>query len=344
MMNFMIKAAMTAVTAMTAIAMPVAAMIVNVPLEDRLAESHVVAVGAITMIDDGTAIDDESEPRQPTITITLARVLKGPADLKEVRMACRKDPTTEIHSIRPAPPVYRMGQERIWQLKQSEIAADLYVDAFPHFIEPAERADVIAAVLAGLNNPMEAINAPDKPDATADDKALAERTRLSAAYCLVRGGKPETAFPFRQPKPTEEADGAAGLGNAVRDTSGYLPLDPAVLDRVMAIAIASFASTEESETMTSQTILRKVGCPLHELNPDRDGVNIKPQTPEERQKTREAWARAIAAWWADGKNSLKFYLPDPAAKKTPAKRLPEVDNGSKNVAPGESFRLQMQRP
>jgi hypothetical protein len=333
---------MPGVTAAVAVAGLLAAQaaalsVPDVPLEDRLAACDVVAVGEVTKVDPGSGTPGGPDFVRPTMTVMLTQVLKGPADLKEVRMP--------YIVMRPPPPggqrVYEVGDTEVWQLKKSESTEGYYVNAFRHFFEPRDRAPVIAAVLSGLKDPKAAVDAPEKADATAEEAALAARSRLSGAYCLVRGGKPETRFPHVESKSDEKP---------LRDTRGYLPLAPELVNRAMTLAIASFASTEESEAELAQRIMEQLGCPLGSLRPTTqvrsDDENRQYPTPEHRQAMREDWSKAITAWWAREKDNLRFYVPDPAVTKasTPTRRDHDQEKATSDEGPGEPLRLKLGRP
>lgn len=266
------------------------------PLEDRVADSQVVLVGKVTKIDEG--VTHPALPGSVPIHVAVTGILKGPADIKEVIVLWEKPPDNVdrapvarlIQGARPGR--YEIGHTQIWFL--NPVAEDAYLEDLTWWQVPADQADVVAAAVAALNDPTLLTN----PEAPA-------RTRLAAAYLLVRKALPENLLPSLTTQ-------TGGTPNTVRDTKGWRLLDPELVDAAARVAIAAFADDTKDDPLGPRVIVRKtlekLTCPVYQLAPPRTHVQL------EEGARRRLWTQAVTKWWDDNKGGIKLYVPDGTGK------------------------------
>ena len=264
-----------------------------VPLEDRVADSHVVIVGKVMKIHKG--VTHPAVPGHVPMHVAVTRILKGPADIKEVVILYRKPPEDTNrgpiarHTQGPGSAGYAVGHAQIWFL--NPVAPDAYVEDLTWWPVAVGQTDVVAAVVAALADPAGVVTNPETP----------ARTRLAGAYLLVRKALPEDRLPFLTTYAGETA-------KTVRDTKGYRLLEPELADAAARVAISLFAQDADNNPLGPRVIARKtlekLTCPVHRLAPRRAQPRL-----EENERLR-LWTQAVTKWWADNKGGLKLYVPD----------------------------------
>lgn len=111
-----------------------------VPLELRLTGADLVVVGKIDRLTDNFKV---GERMHDVGAITVQRVLKGPANLKEAQVAwpgkARFALSTDIR--------YRVGQQGVWILTRDAKQPNVYRASYPtDFQPPANLPDILAAL------------------------------------------------------------------------------------------------------------------------------------------------------------------------------------------------------
>jgi len=271
------------ITCLLALSSSVQAMIAWVPLEDRIADSSLVVVGEIRAIENVGSL--AAAPKMAPCTIEVARVLKGSADVKSVRLLWRK-PTEEEMGIAREPPLltYRVSQQQIWMLKKSGVAADAFTHVHPRLKEGPDQAELVAAVVGAMRN----------PEATLKNAKAKQRLRFSAAYSVLRKAVPENSR-----------------------LTGH-ELLPADLMNLAVPAVIDFFTTEELHMQNvAYTVLYKIGLPLAELMPPQERVRGRPAEEARRAaaERRQAAAEAIRKWWAANSGKMNASRQEPTKPK-----------------------------
>lgn len=305
-MRRVLLATLIAAASLVVAASPVAAQVEYQTLEQRVAASDLVVTGEVAKVDAEAKI--EKAPGMTAVTITVAQVLKGPADLKELTMLWQPEaakppatpaetpPNGEAPGETPAdapppdetPPVtYEAGQEHIWFLKKHPAGETMVVDAAPQQIEPVESAATVSAVVTGLKAP-ETVLAEGKDS---------PRSRLAAAYALLERMVPESRLPLAEGKP---------------DTTGARAIDAAVITAAGTAAVEFFGSTTANDRLPAEAVLKRLGCPTASLAP-------QPAQPKPRRTAEEvlrdisahraAWGRNVATWLGTNLQATRFYEP-----------------------------------
>jgi hypothetical protein len=278
-------------------------------LEDRVADSEWVVAGRITKIADDVPANRPHGLVRCVVKVT--RVFKGPADLKEVRVLCRK-PTE-----RPAAPgggivavamgsAFRrveVGHEAIWMLVPHPMGHKFYKELFYHPVHDQDTPEAVASTVAAAADPSKVLK----------DNAAPKRQRLSAAYLLLRKAVPENSLPLKKSEAVE--GGAAVKKQGVRDTTGLELLDARVLDSAVQTALTFFPSMKNDpwpgEHGLARKTLDKVGCPVGELMPQRKQRRrrTREQARRDAEEHRMKWAASIRKWWNENKAKIKLYVP-----------------------------------
>lgn len=259
-------------------------------LEDRVADSEVVVEGkTVRVMGD---VPTKMGANLVRCEVKVTRVLKGPLDLKKVNVVCPLPPRREAGPDgmmrMVAGPSFRkaqVGAKVIWMLVSHEKGEGYYRELFYHPMHNEDKIDRVAAVVAAAADPLKVF----------DDKKTDKRTRLSAAYLLLR-----------------KAVGPEGLPmmDGVVDMSKHVPVEPAKVNEVIECVIGFIGSMVSDpwpgEFSLARKALYKIGCPVNELRPKRARGRL---SKEAQVAERAKWAEAVRGWWAEHKGSKKLYLP-----------------------------------
>jgi len=308
------------------VAGPASALPPPMPLEDRVADSDLVVAGEIVKVADESArggpADHVRFQGQVRCTVKVTRVFKGPADLKQVTVVCRKPAPAPkappgIKAVRIGGAFRRaeVGEKAIWTLvKQPQAEGVVYRELYYHPVHEQDTAEAVAAAAKVAADPAKVLK---------DDKA-AERQRLSAAYLYLRWAVPEDALPqTRTPLP-------GGGTHTEANTLGHALLDAALVDRAVEAAIRGLASTESLDgkpyawpgahglaLKALQRVVRNFG----NLRPEpvqTSRQQTRKEMIEDTRQQRKAWAEAVRAWW--DKHKMKLYVPKVKPRGIPGGR------------------------
>ena len=294
-----------AIVLVASLAAPAGAIPPPPTFEDRVADSDLVVVGEITAI----------APTAATIKVT--RILKGPADLKQVSVVGLKQKTPPG----PGPlqmmqqggaATFRVGETLIWTLKALPAGKDLYGNVCSYWKESADHADDAAVVVEALTDPAKTLK---------NDKA-SDRGRLSAAYAFLRNVRPEDMLP--QSRIAGDLDGA-GPAHVEPDTRGYERLDADLVTRAVKAAIAGLGSIRglsgepcawPGEHGLALKTLQRVVPNVQKLRPERPTPakqRSREQMIADTRAFRRQWADAVQKWWAEHTEAHRLYVPKPGA-------------------------------
>lgn len=127
------------------LASPVLAMWAYIPREIRLLEADAVVIGTIEKLAEGFAVDNR--PHDVGV-LTVRQVLKGPATLKEVRLAWPQRPKGNLF-IADGPLHYAVGQQGLWILRRDAVRG-VYQADYPGDFQQVANQEEVAAKLKPL--------------------------------------------------------------------------------------------------------------------------------------------------------------------------------------------------
>jgi len=289
------------------------------PIDERIAQSDLVVVGEVAKIDNGLG------------TVKVLRVLKGPADVKEVEVSGITGKEVNRGPVAPMPqggrPTYSEGEKLVWTLKLVKPAAPegpaplgtappapgaeprakpLYEIVCFWWKEPADRADDVAGIVAAQANPA--------PRLRQLDEAVAPRTRLAAAYALLRKAVREEHLPVK----AAEADRDAKPRPV---TDGHALLDKALVDSAVEAILIYFPPGDPAQKLGpgEHTLvfgsLQRIGCPLGSLRPQDKNDALAEATEQAARERSQKYADNVRQWWQDNKDKTKLYVPKADAEK-----------------------------
>ena len=268
------------------------------PIDERIAQSDLVIVAEITKIEDGLG------------AVKVARVLKGPADVKEVtvtgvRERARPGPGPIQAVQQGGAAAYTIGEKLIWTLRKVRDKA-IYENICTYWKEQADRADEVAGIVAAQANPA--------PRLRQLDEVVAPRMRLAAAYAVLRVAVTENRLPHGA------AGSSAGPLSPLPLTKDYELLDSALVNRAVEAVLAYFPPEASKKLGPGEHTLvfdslQKLGCPLSSLYPQDKDDALKEETEQTAKQRWDRYAEAVRKWWADNKDKLKLYLPKAEAVK-----------------------------
>ncbi|NIA21083.1 MAG: hypothetical protein GWP05_03720 [Anaerolineaceae bacterium] len=294
------RKSVAAMTCLLALSSTAQAMIVWLPLEDRVAASDLIVVGRVINLGDRFGLDDH--PQLARGTILVDRVLRGDRALRSVEFLYTMPPGKNKPRVSVGPVQYRVGQEQIWMLKRQATVGGTYAVVYPHQRETVSRSKVVAKVIEASKNPAKALR----------EAAKGSRVKRSAAYLVLREAAPESGLPR---KAVDDNGPEGGGKRTVPDTSGHEVLDAALVDLAVTTAIEAFPSMDREVHELARRTLQRVGCPIRGLEPPLPKIRATTvqQTRQFLKSHQKDWARAIRKWWISHRKALKLYVP----KKSP---------------------------